>query len=122
MTKVLKKQEKALHACGNGTEKTLYLIIYDIDHPKFLQKVAGLLEKYGYLRWQKSVWLGAEPPDAIPPLMGKLNYLYKQFNQGGSTIQWCKIAKQGLKQRKAIGDTGKHIEWLLDPPAIWYFD
>jgi len=120
--KVLKRHEKMAHACGNGDEKNLYLVIYDIDHPGMLQKVGGLMEKFGYLRWQKSVWLGADPPNAILPLMAKITHLFRLFDQGGSNLSWCKIPKGNIKHRGTIGKFEPvGVEWLCNPPDILYF-
>lgn len=59
-----------------------YLIIYDISDDKQRNKIVKELKKRGLHRIQKSVFLGAAPPDLIDELESLFQAFIEQENSG----------------------------------------
>ncbi len=111
------------HAVAAPGAVTLYLLVYDITDARGLQKTGRWMEQFGYLRWQKSVWLGARHPKQIPALYRKLETLFALPEMAGSQIAWCKMHTAHLGKLGYLGQAPDHtIALACGKIKLWYLE
>ena len=76
----------------------LYFVMYDITHPKVLQKVAKILQKSGFERINYSVWLGNVNPVSPSELKDKLQKMLDIPETKGSRLYILPVSTSGLKK------------------------
>jgi CRISPR-associated endonuclease Cas2 len=79
-------------------QQTFYLVMYDITHPKSLQKVAKVMLKTGFVRINKSVWLGNTHPVTSPEVHEKLEKLLEIPESKGSLYYILPVGKATVKK------------------------
>ncbi len=68
--------------------KETYLIVYDIGHPRRLQRVARILEDYG-LRLQKSVFAARLEPKTLAKMTRRLQKAIDPLEDGVKIFHLC---------------------------------
>ncbi len=112
-----------LHAVARSSATSIYVVVYDITHPASLQRIGKYMEQYGYLRWQKSVWLGAHPPNKIPGLHKTLKAIFTLPEMEGSQLAWTKMLSTHLMETGYMGKSPHHtMAMACGKINFWYFD
>ena len=96
----------------NKEIRSIYILMYDITHPKTLQKVARLLEQHGYERINYSVWTGTRNPDKIFVLKSALKTLLENPNAKGSKMYYQPLTlKDFMRMKSYSGEEIKAMEY-----------
>lgn len=93
--------------------KNIFLISYDISDNKKRNRIAKLLEQFGYERIQYSVFTGLTSPYRNKELWGKLQRLTGSENLPENKIICFAISKTALQNMKIIGTFNTDITYLL---------
>jgi len=109
------------HAVASLGTTSIYLVLYDITYDKGLQKTGRWMEQFGYVRWQKSVWLGARHPGQLPALFNKLEALFALPEMAGSQIAWCKMNTVHLTGLGYLGQKPDHTIALACGKIKWWY-
>lgn len=96
------------------SETGFYVVMYDITHPKTLQKVAKLLVHAGMERINYSVWMGWINPAKEPALKEKLVKLVTSDLAKGSLFYILPVAQKDVKRMRTItGRKPKELDYWL---------
>ena len=96
------------------SETGFYMVMYDITHPRTLQKVAKLLVQSGMERVNYSVWLGWINPAKEPLLKEKLLKLITSEPATGSLFYILPVAQKDVKRMRTIsGRKPKELDYWL---------
>jgi CRISPR-associated endonuclease Cas2 len=88
--------------------------MYDITHPRTLQKVSKLLIQSGMERVNYSVWLGWINPVKQPVLKEKLLQLLTSEKASGSLFYVLPVSHKDVKKMKSIaGRKPKELDYWL---------
>jgi len=95
-------------------EPGFFLVMYDITHPRTLQKVSKILIQLGLERVNYSVWLGWTNPTKDPALKEKLVKLITSDKALGSLLYVLPIARKDVKRMRSInGRKPKELDYWL---------
>ena len=101
-------------------EPYLYYYVRYWQQPK-RQKVADLLERFGYERLQLSVFTGLQPPYNNTALWKMLNKLIDNTNYPNDKICCIAVSRPGFERMKTIGTVGVDVEYLLGKKLVIIF-
>lgn len=91
----------------------IYLVCYDIADNKIRLKVAQLLIKWGYERFQKSIFTGLQHPADNGRLWLQLQQLLKKQENQTDKLVVMNISKPNFRNMKILGDTDIDIAYIL---------
>jgi len=103
-------------------EHIFYLVMYDITHPRTLQKVNIMLKQAGLERVNYSVWLGWANPLKQVGLKEKLKQLMQAPETKGSLFYVLPISKREMVKMRGInGRKPKELDyWLGNKPTLFF--
>ena len=103
-------------------ENAYYVVMYDITHPRTLQKVAKILLECGMERLNYSVWLGWVNPAKQPDLKERLVKLITSDNAAGSLLYILPVARKDVKRMRSItGRKPKELDYWLGERGTLFF-
>jgi CRISPR-associated endonuclease Cas2 len=103
-------------------EHIYFLVMYDITHPKTLQKINTMLKQWGLERVNYSVWLGWANPLKQAELKEKLKTMLKAPETKGSLFYVLPVGKREmLKMRGINGRKPKELGYWLGDKATLFF-
>jgi CRISPR-associated endonuclease Cas2 len=103
-------------------EHIYFLVMYDITHPKTLQKINTMLKQWGLERINYSVWLGWANPLKQAELKEKLKTMLKAPETKGSLFYVLPVGKREmLKMRNINGRKPKELGYWLGNQATIFF-
>jgi CRISPR-associated endonuclease Cas2 len=110
-----------LHAVTGKNAPYVYLVVYDITHPPSLQKIGKYMERYGYTRWQKSVWIGSRPPVQLAELAAKLKTIFAMPENKESQLAWTRMLTAHLVKTGFLGRSPQqYLEMACGKLNFWY--
>lgn len=92
---------------------TIYLIAYDISEDRKRNRMAKLLEQFGYERIQYSVFTGLIPPYKHKELWAKLEKLAAVDQSLGNRLFCFAISRTAFRNMKTIGNFNADIDFIL---------
>lgn len=92
--------------------KNIYLLSYDISNDKRRNKIAKLLQQFGYERIQLSVFTGLTAPHRNKVLWEKLKTLADFNNFPENRIICLAISKTAFRNLKIIGNFNADIDYI----------
>jgi len=93
--------------------KNIFLVSYDISNNKNRNKIAKLLEQYGYERIQLSVFTGLTAPHRNKELWPKLQQLAEPDANAENKIICFAISKKAFLNMRIIGNFSADLAYLL---------
>lgn len=93
--------------------KNLFLISYDISDDKKRNRIAKLLEQYGYERIQYSVFTGLTAIYRHKSLWPKLVKIAEERSHPENKIICFAISKTAFRNMKIIGSFNADLDYLL---------
>ena len=90
----------------------IFLVSYDISDNRKRNKIAKLLEQYGYERIQYSVFTGLLPVWKIKELWARLEIIAESYHNPENRIICFAISKNSLKNMKIIGNFTADMNYL----------
>ncbi|MCY7422700.1 MAG: CRISPR-associated endonuclease Cas2 [Chitinophagaceae bacterium] len=91
----------------------IFIIMYDISDNRKRQKVADLLERYGYERLQLSIFTGLQAPYDNKELWKKLEKFIDIEHFAGDKIYCFAVNKSNFEEMKTLGAVNIDIDYLL---------
>jgi CRISPR-associated endonuclease Cas2 len=102
--------------------RTIFILMYDITHPKTLQKVARLLEQHGYERINYSVWTGARDPAKVAVLGKSLKTLMENPKAERSKLFCLPLTLKDFEKMKSYnGDEIENMQYWTGRKATEFF-
>ena len=104
------------------SETGFYIVMYDITHPRTLQKVSKILLQCGMERINYSVWLGWVDLAKQPELKEKLSKLVTADCAVGSLFYILPVAAKDVKRMRTItGRKPKELDYWLGEKKTLFF-
>jgi CRISPR-associated endonuclease Cas2 len=104
------------------SETGYFLVMYDINHPRTLQKVSKVLVKSGMERVNYSVFIGWVDPAKQPALKEKLVKLMTAGCAAGSLFYILPVAQKDIKRIRTItGRKPKELDYWLGEKNTLFF-
>ena len=98
------------------------MVMYDINHPRTLQKVSKLLIRSGMERVNYSVWIGWVDPAKQPILKEQLVKLITSDCAKGSLFYILPVAQKDIKRmRTIIGRKPRELDYWLGEKTTMFF-
>ncbi len=104
------------------TEDNCFLVMYDITHPKTLQKVSKLLLKSGMERVNYSVWVGWVNPARQTGLKETLTELISSDLAKGSLFYILPVTTNTIKKMRCLnGRKPKELDFWVGEKRSMFF-
>ncbi len=101
---------------------TFYMVMYDITQKRALQKTAKIMEKFGFIRINYSVWLGNNDPVGQPELNEKLEKLLETPENKGTRFYILPVTINTVKKiRKLNGRKPKELDFWVGTRKTMFF-
>lgn len=105
-----------------ATKSSHYIVMYDITHPRTLQKIAKILVQCGMERINLSVWLGWVNPAKQPELKERLTKLMTNEKAKGSVLYILPVAQKDIRQMRSItGRKPRELDYWLGEKTTLFF-
>ena len=99
-----------------------FVVMYDVTDPKILQKIAKLLQQYGYERMNFSVWLGWNSLDNNFLLKKSIQSLLAKPEAKNSRFYHFSISLQTLARIRTInGKPPCELDYWLSRRQTMFF-
>ena len=105
-----------------ATKSSYYVVMYDITHPRTLQKVAKILLQCGMERINLSVWLGWVNPAKQPELKERLTKLVTNEKAKGSLLYILPVSAKDIRQMRSItGRKPRELDYWIGEKTTLFF-
>ena len=94
-------------------QKNIYLVVYDISDNKKRNRVAKLLQQFGYERIQLSVFTGNIKPAKFELLWKKLEKAADADNFPDNKLFCFAVTENAIRQMQKIGTFTLDVDYIL---------